>query len=66
MKKIDQKSNTRVLQFLSQLQLEQFSTLVESTYRDPEFLFKDIVNIIELEKRGDLVAKDEIDLYSYL
>lgn len=62
MKKVDQ--NTNVLQFLSQLQLEQFSNLVESTYRDPEFLFNNIVNIIEPEKRQDLVAKAEIDLYS--
>ncbi len=64
MKKIDQNSNTNVLQFLSQLQLEQFSDLVESTYKDPEFLFNNIVNIIEPEKREDLVAKAEIDLYS--
>ncbi len=64
MKKIDQNSNTSVLQFLSQLQLEQFSDLVESTYKDPEFLFNNIVNIIEPENREDLVAKAEIDLYS--
>ena len=64
MKKIDQNSNTNVLQFLSQLRLEQFSNLVESTYKDPEFLFNNIVNIIEPERRQDLVAKAEIDLYS--
>ena len=64
MKKIDQNSNINVLQFLSQLQLEQFSNLVESTYKDPKSLFNNIVDIIEPEERKDLVVKAEIDLYS--